>query len=171
MYLTFVPLFSSLKVIKSLKYFLAGQEAFIPGSFIGVNTAPSLSGSFDAGATGPDPLVVQPDDILNDLGSPNQVPSFVQHNEKTKKNVREHPLRAIAGAHSQIRHANQSPQMRMSILNTEAFVNEYFDEIKSNPFGTRSEAEEEIAIQRAFNMTQMRSQVNVSLRIRKMIQV
>ena len=77
----------------------AGQDAFIPGSFIGVNTAPQLSSSFDAGATGPDPLVAQTDDVLSQLGSPNHVPSFVEHNDATKKNVREHPLRAIAGAH------------------------------------------------------------------------
>jgi len=147
--------------MKGLSFFISvcsGQDGFIPGSFIGVNTAPQLSSSFDAAATGPDPLVVQDDDVLNQLGSPNHVPSFIDHNDGTKKNVREHPLRAIAGAHSQIRHANQSPQMRMSLSNTEAFVSEYFDELASNPFGIRTEASEEMAIERAFNMTQMRSQ-------------
>ena len=48
--------------------------------------------------------------------------------------------------------------MRMSLSNTEAFVSEYFDELASNPFGIRTEASEEMAIERAFNMTQMRSQ-------------
>ena len=52
----------------------------------------------------------------------NEIPEWVDTSDwadKPLKGTKEHPLRAIAGAHSQIRRANQGNDMRMALVNTE----------------------------------------------------
>ena len=126
-----------LNVEPPLICFLAGQD-FIPGSFVpGALNVPS--GSFDAPANGPDPLNFDPnEDLANSLVEvslqqtmtfplvnfqANEIPEWVDTSDwadKPLKGTKEHPLRAIAGAHSQIRRANQGNDMRMALVNTEA---------------------------------------------------
>ena len=56
----------------------------------------------------------------------NEIPEWVDTSDwadKPLKGTKEHPLRAIAGAHSQIRRANQGNDMRMALVNTEVGLN------------------------------------------------